>query len=254
MLGPALDQRRPAGPGEAAGDAAGAVDLADRNLARVFGIDPAAIVAVGGEGAASRALKLEVHRIDDVLQGIDGLDRAVLMGDVDGLVALETGLRPLVLADAGLAEIFDVLVIGLLEERGRVHQDVDLDLAREIILILAHGRRGTLAPGLLGQLQRQLLELIVAQLAGVVGERCILHARVGLEEERIDQLVEHRRHQDHREHDGHAAARLGCEEGADVHGHGSRRRTAMGAANGQVPAAPGAPGGLSGSMTTCANR
>ena len=187
-LGATAHQRGPAGPGEAAGDAAGAVDLADGDLVRP-GIDLAPVVAPGGE-AAGLALELEVDRVDQVVQGVDGLGVPVGARDVQLGVAAQTGLGTGVAADAGVAEILDVGRLGVPDDGVRAHQHLDLDPPREGVLIGVDGRLGLRQTGGVAELRGQGLELGGGQRAAArVGERRVGLAHIRLEGDRVDQLV-----------------------------------------------------------------
>ena len=154
-----------------------------------------------------------MHGVDDVRQRVHGRHGAVVMRDVDGRVTLQAGRRALVAPNAGVSEVLDVVVAAIGDYRAGVHQHLDLQLAREAILVFFDHGGGLPIAGLFGQLERELVELGVRQLqTRRIVQRRVAHAGVGVEYHRVDQLVEQCRHQQHPQHHQQTLAFLGFQQ------------------------------------------
>ncbi len=200
LLRPALNQGGPTGPGEAARNPAGAVDLADGDLVRPA-VDPSPVIAIGGK-AARTALKLEMDRVDDVVERVDVRNGPIGVLHLNGGMAAQTGLWTLIAADAGFPEIFDMRRPGIADEGCRVHQHLDLDLAREGILRAVDDCRRLAVTGILAERPGQQFEIRVGHgLTVRVGQRCVDLTDIGFKNAWIDDLIGEGREErnDHRD-------------------------------------------------------
>ena len=115
-----FDQRGPAGPGKTPRDAASAIDFANRNLMRAFGVHFPSVKTVSRKSCRG-ALEGKMDGINHVIQGVHCFYPAIRMVHGHGFVAFQASFRPFVLTNTSVFEKLDMLVFRITQKRRGIH-------------------------------------------------------------------------------------------------------------------------------------